>query len=53
MEGIFFMKEKFETYDLSFKKQAVDLYLQRRNYPAVAKELNIHRKLLQSLGETL
>ena len=41
------MKKKAETYDLSFKKKAVDLYHQKKNYAAVSRELNIHRKNIQ------
>ncbi|WP_242691262.1 helix-turn-helix domain-containing protein [Cytobacillus praedii] len=41
------MEKKAETYDISFKKKAVDLYHQRKNYSAVSRELNIHRKNIQ------
>ena len=41
------MKKKVETYDLSFKKKAVDLYHKKKNYAAVSRELNIHRKNIQ------
>ncbi|WHZ59013.1 helix-turn-helix domain-containing protein [Metabacillus hrfriensis] len=41
------MEKKAETYDISFKKKAVDLYHQKKNYSAVSRELNIHRKNIQ------
>ena len=41
------MKKKAKTYDLSFKKKVVDLYHQKKNYAAVSRELNIHRKNIQ------
>ncbi|WP_231690080.1 helix-turn-helix domain-containing protein [Cytobacillus solani] len=41
------MEKKAETYDISFKKKALDLYHQKKNYSAVSRELNIHRKNIQ------
>ncbi|MGD6874286.1 transposase [Sutcliffiella horikoshii] len=41
------MEKKAETYDITFKKKAVDLYYQKKNYAAVSRELNTHRKNIQ------
>ena len=45
--GDIFYGEKSETYDISFKKKAVDLYHQKKNFAAVSRELNTHRKNIQ------
>ena len=47
------MKKKAETYDLSFKKKAVDLYHQKKNYAAVFQRIKYSSKKHTTMGETV
>jgi transposase len=43
MRGAFSMGKIQKTYDVNFKKQAVDLYLKgEMSYEAIGKKLNVH-----------
>jgi transposase len=47
MEGIFSMGKIRKTYDVKFKKKAVDLYKKEgMGYKSVAKKLGIHHSMV-------
>ncbi|WP_214484967.1 helix-turn-helix domain-containing protein [Bacillus sp. SM2101] len=41
------MEKDRKTYDINFKKKVVEQYQITKNYAAVAREFNIHRKNVQ------
>lgn len=48
MEGIFLMGKIRKTYDRSFKKKAVDMYLKEgMGYKRIAKELDIDHTMVR------